>query len=234
LFLPSHRAWNPCNVSVTVAARDYLAITKSVELSEADGSKQVDFALERGSRVFVEFVWPSGQRIVRASVFEGVARDGHNPGRIHTLDPTGLLALRVAPDETRLLYVLPQEGSFAPVRVAANRSGDEAPLRVTIPQATGKLRLTLKDAGGNDAFGLVVMRYNGEWVPYPITARLPTSASPGLLEFTALPAGAYELWAISPPTGGEGIPSTTPTHPPVRVGVGAGESSAELIVIPGP
>jgi hypothetical protein len=138
-------------------------------------------------------------------------------------DAAGILSLRVRPGETRTLYVLPTEGSFLPVRITTGRSADDEPQRVEIPAPAGKLRVRLKDGYGNATQGVVLMRYNGEWISYPVSARLRNNASPGMIEYTALPAGAYELWAVIP-RGREAIANMPPSHPPVRAGVAAGET----------
>jgi len=131
-----------------------------------------------------------------------------------------------------MLYVIPTEGSFAPVRVVAKRPTDDAPVRVVVPQSAGTLRLHLRDAEGKDSNGFVVMRYNGEWLPFPVAGRLPRKVSPGFQEYIGLPSGAYELWAFQSP-GIAGIPNPPP-FPPVRVGVSAGETTADLTVVPLP
>ncbi|HEX7709106.1 MAG TPA: carboxypeptidase-like regulatory domain-containing protein, partial [Thermoanaerobaculia bacterium] len=224
------RAWQDGAYDLIVSARDLLPETKTIELSEVDGSRKVDFALEQGLNVKLEFFWSTGVKILLSNIFEGVARDGHNPERIHRQDAGGILTLRVRPGETRALYVLPTEGSFLPVRITAGRSSDDEPQRVEIPAPAGKLRVRLKDRDGNPTQGLVLMRYNGEWIPYPVSARLRNNASPGMIEYTALPAGAYELWAVIP-RGREAIANMPPSHPPVRAGVAAGETEVEVTVL---
>ncbi len=75
----------------------------------------------------------------------------------------------------------------------------------------------------------VMIRYNGEWIPHPVIFRLPGSRTPEGLAYAGMPAGAYELWAIAPFP--EVVPNAPPSHPTVRVGLGAGGASAELTVV---
>lgn len=223
-------AWRNGIYDLIVSARDYLPVTKTIELTEMNGSRQVDFALERGFDVKLEFFWSTGQKILSPSIYEGVARDGRNPEREHRTDAAGILKLSVPAGTSRLIYVLPREGSFVPVRVTARRSSGDEPVRVEIPPGMGSLRVHVKDRAGERADGLIMMRYNGEWIPYPITVRLRQNSSAGLTEFGALPAGAYELWAVKPREGY--VPaSLPPPAAPVRAGVAAGETNVEATLI---
>ena len=223
-------AWQDGTYDLIVTPKDYLPKTETVVLADVDGSRRVDIGLERGTDVAIQLVWPSGQPVAGATILEGVARDGHNPERIHASDGAGRLTLRVGRDESRLLYVIPREGSFAPVPVTASSSTSETPLRVEIPSPAGSLRLAVKDTEGNAAWGFVIlMRYNGEWIPFPVTGRLRHSGGPGTMEYVGMPAGAYELWAVKPKAG-FAVPSAPPARVPERVGLAAGGASAELTV----
>jgi Carboxypeptidase regulatory-like domain len=220
-------AWRDGTYDLIVSATDYPAATKTIELTEREESKQVDFALRRGVDVKLEFFWSTGQKIRSATIYEGVARDGYHAERQYQTDVAGMLELNVPPDGSRLLYVLPQEGSFAPVRVTATRSSGGEPIRVEIPPGSGKLRVRFKNRQEQAPGGLVTMRYNGEWVPYAITARLPGRTSAGLVEFHSLPAGAYELWAVTLREG-QVSPFAPPPHAPIRIGVATGETNVEV------
>lgn len=223
-------AWEDGTYDLIVSARDLLPETKTLELTEMDGSRKVDFALERGHNAKLEFFWASGQRILAPNVYEGVARDGRNPERHHRPDAAGVLNLSLREGESRMLFVVPAEGSFAPVRVTAGRSSDDPPLRVHVPPGTGTLRVRLKNMEPDAAEPFVVIRYNGEWIPWPVSARLRTNSAPGVIEFLTMPAGAYELWAVRPGPG-QPPPIMAPAHGPVRAGVTVGETNVEVPVV---
>jgi hypothetical protein len=222
-------AWEDGLYDLIVTAPDYLPVTKTIELSDADGTRKLDIPLDSGSNVTMEFFWASGARIVSPHIFEGVARDGYNPERIHRTDASGKLTLSVRGETPRVLYVAPQEGSFAVVRVSPNRSSNDRPLRVEVPEPAGSLRLTMKHVQEASIPGIVMMRYNGEWLPYPLSGRFRSDAG-GVAQFLRLPAGAYELWAIPTPSKGESLVNAPPPHHPTWVGVTGGETIAELLV----
>ena len=89
----------------------------------------------------------------------------------------------------------------------------------------------MKDKDGNAAKGIIGMRYNGEWIPHAIAVHISRNRPDGLVEFPALPAGVYELWAIAD---GKAIPAAAPAHAPVRVTVNAGEANVEATLIESP
>ena len=71
------------------------------------------------------------------------------------------------------------------------------------------------------------MRFNGEWIPYSALQRLHLSrAGDHSLRFALLPAGAYEIWGVCGPES----TFTPPPREPVRVGLSAGEQTADIIV----
>jgi hypothetical protein len=224
-------AWQDAVYDLTVTSDEFLSKTTSVALTDADGSRKVDITLERGTRVTLEVVWTSGQPVAGAQVLEGVARDGHNAELFHTTDAAGRLPLRVAPGQTRVLYVLPREGSLAVMRVSATEPGDR-PVRVEVLPPTGTLQLELRDSDGKGADGFVMLRYNGEWIPYPVCGRMRGARiAEGKRELYGLPAGAWEIWALAPTNVPRSIPNRVPAHAPVRVGVASGVTKAEVTVV---
>jgi hypothetical protein len=224
-------AWEDGMYDLTVTSEEFLSKTTSVALTDVDDSRKVDIALERGTGVTLEVVWTSGQPVAGAQVLEGVARDGHNAELFHKTDAAGRLPLRVAPGQTRVLYVLPREGSLAVTRVSATGAGDR-PLRVEVLPPTGTLQLELRDADGNDADAFVMLRYNGEWIPYPVCGRMRGARiEKGKREIYGLPAGAWEIWALAPTSVPRAIPNRVPAHAPARVGVASGVTKAEVTVV---
>lgn len=224
-------AWQDGVYDLTVTSEEFLSKTTSVALTDADGSRNVDIAMERGMGVTLEVVWTSGQPVAGAQVLEGVARDGHNAELFHKTDAAGRLPLRIAPGQTRVLYVLPREGSLAFTRVSAT-DAENRRVRLEVLPPTGTLQLELRDADGNGADGFVMLRYNGEWIPYPVCGRMRGARiAKGRREIYGLPAGAWEIWALAPTTVPRTIPNRVPAHAPVRAGVASGVTKVEVAVV---
>jgi hypothetical protein len=200
-------------------ARDYVEMKKTIEMTDRDESKIIDFPLSRGVEQAVEFVWASGQPVGGSEVVEGTSRDGHNPERMYATDATGLLTVRMARGERRTLVILPREGSFAIADVSAPEKPDAPAIQFIVPPAAGSLRVKIDRKGKPATFGAMGMRYNGRDLPASAILRLPVEpVEGGGSRYRNLPAGAYEVW----------IPGGTPA----RVTVTAGEELVELAVQP--
>jgi hypothetical protein len=208
-----------------VTAPEHVPQKTTIEISAEDDSKTADFPLTRGVEQIVDFVWPSGDPVANAMVMEGVARDGHNAAWLGGTDPNGRLKLRMRTGEAKTLFVVPKEGSFAPVHVV----GDETkPVRVVVPQPAASLLFTFKDAEQKPVTAILAMRWNGEWVPGSVVGRLRISRTDvGALRMALLPAGSYELWGIRPGPQPVLVP---PPREPVHVGLSSGEQTVEIVV----
>lgn len=131
-----------------------------------------------------------------------------------------------------MLYVLPREGSLAVARVSEAAAG-ERPLRIEVLPPAGTLQLELRDTDGNAADAFILLRYNGEWIPYPVSGRMRSArTAKGKREINGLPAGAWEVWALAPSKVPGPVPNVVPSHPPVRVGIASGVTKAEVTVVP--
>jgi hypothetical protein len=200
-------------------APEHVEMKITIEMTDRDESKTVDFPLGSGIEQVVEFVWSGGQPVGGSTVVEGTARDGHNPERIYSTDAAGRLRLRMAPGERRTLVILPREGSFAIAEISAPEKPDAAPLQVVVPPPAGSLRVKIDWKGKPATFGAMAMRYNGRDLPASAILRLPVEpVEGGGSRYRNLPAGAYEIW----------IPGGTAA----RVGLTAGEESVELAARP--
>lgn len=210
----------------------YLFMEKTVEMNEADEGRRVDFLLSRGMEVSANLVWPTGQPVAEAQVMEGVSRDGHNPQTFHRVDAQGRLILRARPGETRALHVLPREGSFAVIRLVVPPPGAEMKLqRFIVPAPVGSLAVSMVDEAGNPGSGRLMMRFNGEWIPYSVIGRLATERlGSGGVRLLKLPAGAYELWAVDAQRAFREPATTPPPTEPVRVGLSGGDEAVRLVV----
>lgn len=228
----------PGTYSLRVSSREHVAYKADVVVTADDRTKTHDIALERGVLQRLEVVTPSGAPIANALVLEGVQPDGINPQFIERTDTTGQYALRGRGGETRLLYVVPQDGSLAVVRVAIP-PGEAKPLRVVVPPAAGALRVRTVNDNKEPAPAGLLLRYNGEFVPNAIlrfvTGETAHTYPGGEGVVPRLPAGTYEVWAVTARDGeARMIASGGTLKPPVRVGLSAGEQSVTVIAPPRP
>lgn len=211
---------------IKVLHPERVPLQQTIELRDVDPSQIVNFALQRGVETKIEFTWPSGTPVANAPVIEGVARDGHNPLRMYATDAAGRLAIYSERGEKRTLFVLPREGSLGIARLVAGSPGETS--RVVVPHPVGTIQVTLRNREGNPQPSVVLLRFNGEWVPQSVVGRLPSDRSaPGVVRFTQLPAGTYELWGVKPSRDYEGT-FAPPAKAPVRIGFAGGHQQIEL------
>ncbi len=223
-------AVEPGTYDLEASAPNRITEQTTIEIGEADEGKQIDFPLTTGTPLVLDVTWPSGEPVANAQVLEGVASDGHNPDRMSSTDGAGRVRIDARQGETRTLFILPREGSLAVVRAAAQRDAD--PLRVVVPLPSASLRIRTRDREGKQVPGWIIMRYNGELLPQPVTMRLPLDASLGEIRYQRLPAGSYELWAVAPRRDYSQLIGVIPAHPAKRVGLTAGDEVVELVAEP--
>jgi hypothetical protein len=102
-----------------VTSPDHADVRKTVMVGEQSEGQILDFVLDGGVEAEVWAVWPDN-RAVRGAAVIG------SEGRAHVTDAAGRVVLRLYPGETRTVFVVPREGSFAlpssPRRAPARRS----------------------------------------------------------------------------------------------------------------
>ncbi len=218
----------------TVQAPGYMTKVVEVQIADEDSSKTADVALERGVAQPLEFISPSGTPISRVMILEGVKNDRVNP-EVMSFSEGNRITLRGRSGDTRLLYFVPRDGSFAIRRILIPREADANPLQIVIPPAAGSLRIRSVDPDDEPTPAGILLRYGGEFVP-PAILRFITG---GTLHtgpnaegvFNRLPAGSYEVWAL-----GRGddelqlIGSNGTLRQPAQVGLSAGEVSVTVRV----
>jgi len=205
-------------------APDHVPQKTTIDIGAEDESKTADFPLSKGIEQIIAFVWPNGDPVANAMVIEGVARDGHNPAWMGGTDPSGRLKVRMRTADTKTLFIVPNEGSFAEVHVVADET---KPLRVVVPQPAASLVVTFKDSELKSVGAGLAMRWNGEWVPGSVVMRLKkTRADAGGLRVSLLPAGSYELWGFRGPQ----PLFAPPPREPVHVGLSSGEQAVDITV----
>lgn len=231
-------AARPGTYSIRVSSAEHVPHMTDLRITAEERTRTHDVALERGVMQPLEIVTPAGAPIANAHLLEGVQPDRVNPQFMYQADAAGRFALRGRPGETRLLYVVPRDGSFAVVRVQIPRSSDAArPVQVVVAPGVGSLRVRSVDADEKLAPRGLLFRYNGEFVPGAIArfalGEMPGTGPTGEAVLSRLPAGAYELWALGGPADEEAIIASGGTlRTPVRVGLSAGEQSVTLAAPP--
>jgi Carboxypeptidase regulatory-like domain len=223
----------PGKFSLRVNRQDYMAYSSDVVVTAEDRMKTHDILLERGVLQPLEIVTPAGAPFGGALILEGVQPDGVNPQFMDHVNAAGQYSLRGRAGETRLLYVVPQGGgSFAVVRVQIPR-GEAKALQVVLPPAVGSLRVRTVNARKEAAPAGLLLRYNGEFIPNAIlrfvTGDTAHTYPGGEVVIPRLPAGTYELWALTG-RGAEAqlIASGGTLRAPVRVGLASGEQSVTV------
>jgi hypothetical protein len=207
-------------------APDHVSATATIEIAEQDESKTADFPLSRGTEQVINFFWPGGEPVANATVMEGVLSDGFNAAWTGATDATGQLKFRIRRGETKTLFVVPAEGSFAPVHVIA---ADGKPMRVVVPQPAASLVINFVDGEKKPVTAAAAMRWNGEWLPGSVVSTLNRQRiGNGSLRYPLLPAGSYEVWGFR----GTRRPLNPPTRDPVRIGLSTGEQTVEITVPP--
>lgn len=216
---------------IVVTHPQHIPETRSIEIGPDTPSQRLEILLQRGIETKLEFVTVGGLPMELVQVLEGVARDGHNPDRLFTADVHGRLTVRTAPGQQRTLYAIEYAGgSFTTVHIDARSKPSDVPVRVVMPPAEGSLVVETVDANEQPVPAATLMRFNGEWLPFPVVARIGARfVTNGVVRFPKLPAGSYELWAVRATRDYTG-PLNQPSVPPVRIGVTAGEQKVRLTV----
>jgi hypothetical protein len=207
-------------------APDHISATATIEIGEQDESKTADFPLSRGTEQVINFFWPSGEPVANATVMEGVRSDGFNVAWMGATNAAGQLHLRIRSGETKTLFVIPAEGSFAPVHVIA---ADGKPMRVVVPQPAASLVINFVDGEKKPVMASAAMRWNGEWLPGSVVLTLNNQRiGDGSFRYPLLPAGSYEVWGFR----GSRRPLNPPARDPVRIGLSSGEQTVEITLPP--
>lgn len=223
--------------TLRVNSPQHTPYSTEVRITPEDRIRTIDIALESGVLQPIDVMAQSGLALARTPVLEGVQPDRHNPQFMSSTDERGHYELRGRPGESRTLYFVPRQGSFAIAHVQMPRTSEAAkPLQVIVPAPSCALRVRSVDAEGKQVPAGLLIRYNGEFVP-PAILRFVTgdtgTGPTGEALLPRLPAGAYEVWAIA---GEEDevklISSAGALRPPVRVGLSSGEQAATVVAPP--
>ncbi|MEK6375803.1 MAG: carboxypeptidase-like regulatory domain-containing protein [Acidobacteriota bacterium] len=193
-----------------VTSPDHADARKTVMVSEQSEGQILDFVLDGGVEAEVWFVWPDNLPVRGAAVMGG---DG-----IARTDPAGRVVLHLYPGESRTVFAVPREGSFAFAELAAPRAGTAKPVQVSVPRAVGSLRIATFDQKRKPAVRPVTISYNGRQLPSAVLQRLRSEAAgENVIRLVHLPAGIYEIWMMG--------------ARPARVSLNGGEEAVNLVAI---
>lgn len=226
----------PATYTLRVQSPKHMPYEAEVRITADDRTRKHDIALERGVLQPIDVVTPSGAPL-QSLILEGVQPDGVNPKIRTTTDDRGHYDLRGSPRQTRLLYIVPRDGSFGVARVQLPAtSADAKPMQIAVPPAVGALRVRSVDAEGKPRPARLLIRYDGEFVPGAIlrivTGDMGTGATgEGLLP--RLPSGTYEVWALAGRDEEQRLIAAGGTlREPVRVGLSGGEQVVTVVAPP--
>ena len=220
-------ASRPGKYKLRVSSPSHVPAEVELTVTEGDAKRTVNLPLERGGVVNVQVVSPSGQPLGAWGYTQsGTATEGR-------MSHEGRFTLRGRPEEQRLLYVLPERGSFAVVRATIPKGDDATSMRVTVPEPTSALRVTFTSEG-EAVGGMLLLRCNGEFVPSAIVSVLAGGRreQADSLFLPRLPSGVYELWAAGFREEDELIASNGTLRPPMRVELNGGEAAVRVPVVP--
>jgi hypothetical protein len=223
-----------------VHARDYLPATSRITLRADDTIRTLDIPMERGQVAHLLVTTPNGEPIANATVIDGLGTDGVNPDHVYLTDAAGHIDLRMQPDATTTIYVIPREGSFAIADVRAPRDETTAAQRVVVPPSVGDLHIHVTDADGKPLrYVQPIIRFEGHFLAPPVPRFFPfadpryagvATDEQGSLTFKAFPAGVYEIYTARSANELLATLRGTPARDPVRTGF---TGSAEVrIIIP--
>jgi hypothetical protein len=219
-------AARPGRYELRFARPDYLPKNVVLNITDEDGSKQADFAVERGTAQALVLRWPDGTPIASATVYDS---DAPEPGQLppaYRSDATGTVTIRGKSGEVHTLYALPVEGSIAVVRlpIAGN---DAKPVEAIVGRPTGALRIVAADSDGKPGGGGVILRLNGDLIPLEIVTRRygPYNGfdAAGERVLDRLPPGLYEVWVVR-------TRGPLPAQPNARVGISNGEERVQIVL----
>jgi hypothetical protein len=197
-------------------------------LNDGARLRELDVPVDPGRAVAIVVIDRQNDPVANASVF--AVTESKLRARTKT-DEDGRATVAVPPGEAATLFVIPEEGPFAMLRVP--RSEDKGRLPVYLPRTTSSLSIRAQTTKGEalPPFSLL-MRYNGELVPPEIADEL--QALQGLRLATGddseahlqnIPSGSYEFWPYRNEREAQSImESAVALLAPIQVNVRSGEN----------
>jgi hypothetical protein len=207
------------------------------ELREGDPDKLVELVMERGAEVRVRVTREDGTPIADALIADGVTEDGSKPLTRHRTSPAGEATLRGRARETKTIYVIPPQGSFAVAHLTLDPDTLAQGEDVVVPDAKSALVIRTRDEKGAALGGIhFAVRYNGELLPPAILLLIRAlqhvdykTTPAGEARIHGLPSGMYELWAYRMASEGDRLAVNPDGYEPsLQLAVAQGTYEADL------
>lgn len=207
------------------------------ELRDGDPDKRVELVLERGAEVRVRVTREDGTPIADALIADGVTEDGSKPVTRHRTSPAGEATLRGRAGETKTIYVIPPQGSFAVAHLTLDPETLAQGEDVVVPDAKSALVIRTRDEKGAALGGIhFAVRYNGELLPPAILLLIRAlqhveykTTPAGEARIHGLPSGMYELWAYRTASEGDRLAVNPDGYEPsLQLAVAQGTYEADL------
>jgi hypothetical protein len=219
--------------SLTASAPRYLQSSPvTFNLTANERLRELDVNVDPGRLQSLQVVDSAGAAVDEAII---MAATGRNV-RSHTrTDVHGVANVAVPTGEAATVFILPQEGSFAIVRVAAGAATERQ--RVVIPAPSSSLDVLARTTAGKPIQQVaLLMRYNGEIVPPAVAEESTltdgitfTTDSSGHVILRRIPPGVYEFWPYRTEEESAAIIATAASFAaPIQVNVRTGENKVAV------
>lgn len=177
---------------LSVSAEGFAPATLSYNVIETDGDQNLIIKMDRSIPVVVTVVTPEGRAIAAASVIDDI-------GHVRTTDAAGRIIIPFRPTETKILWIVPREGSFAVTHVTA--AADESLVTVVVPPGSATFDFEAKTADDVMPSPVVLLvRFNGQPLPRSVLDALFSHqgtlfrVANGKGSVARMPVGLYEFW----------------------------------------
>lgn len=198
------------------------------ELDANTRQRDLDIRLDPGREIAIVVIDRNNDPVAKAIVF--TVADSRLRARTST-DEDGRATVPVPAGEAAALFVVPEEGPFAMLRV--RRDEGKGRQQVHLPAATSSLLIRAQTTDGKTMppFSLL-MRFDGELVPAEVAEalgdiqglQLATGVN-GEALLRNIPSGSYEFWPYRAESEAESIAAAGPTFlAPIQVNVRVGEN----------
>lgn len=217
----------PGQHTVSAAADGYQHDTVHYTFLESEEAHEVTVPLRPAAVARLTVRDASGAPIANALVldFAGSALTGE---RVTGAD--GEVAIPVPPGETREVFVIPRDGSFAVGRIRAGKNA------LNVPPAAATIVVTSRTTAQQPIPQVwVALRYNGIAVPFEVQQALarqqgavPVSGVDGRIILRQMPLGVYEMWPAGSAEEVRAVTAGLGPDAPVRIVARPGLNEAVL------
>lgn len=219
--------------TLKAGARGYPPAELSYEFNEPEQHRRLTLTLESAAPVKLIVTDARGTPIEGARVidFAGLTRTG-----MAATDSSGGALVMVPDGQTRDVYVVPRDGSFAMATVSSGARDTS----IRTPMGVSRLLIRTESEKGEPIPDIsVVIRYNGRILPFEVIQALamtqgakPTSTSEGRISFDHMPVGSYEFWPVGSPAELRALSTRVGPNAPLRIVAGPGENVAVMTFAP--